>query len=437
MAVRSSFSSCSSRAEPSPEAAGTGFGSGRFSRGGWIRQLALIWALLASCVATEVVGARPVQGVSPLARWLDGILVPAGASVVQVIAYRPSGPAYGARDGAASVFRLEPARRTFWATGIVIGEGGLVLACAEAAQPNDSLEIRLPGGTHSGARFLAQDLDLGLSLLQAEDVTGLTPVSLVPDGPIVEGEVAVLVGHRAGRDGPEYRFARIFDTRKAPEEPGFYRVVLGDCHGACGDAVFDEYGGFRGIVIGVRAEREHDLTRSCGPSASEPFECEWVRALSSSGIAQTATALIAASRSPVGFLGVMAAADDSASGAAGESPSLNLPLQVTLVLPGSPADAAGLRPGDQIISIHGQPATSMEQIASVIAASRPGREIRIRVLRDGAPVALSARLADRSALGWMDRQERVDAARRKRLQAAIGGLQRQIVEIDAQRRRGP
>jgi S1-C subfamily serine protease len=388
-------------------------------------------------VLADVAGARPVQGESPVARWLDGILTGAGASVVQVIAYRPSGPVSEARDGSVSAFRLEPARRTFWATGIVVGPDGLVLACAEAAQPNDSLEIRLPGGTHTGARFLAQDLDLGLSLLRAEDVTGLTPVSLVPDGPMHEGEVAVLLGHRAGQDGPEFRFARIFDTRKGPDEPGFYRVVLGDCHGACGDAVFDEHGGFRGIVIGVRAERERDAAPSCGPLVSDPFECEWVRALSSTRMAETATALTAASRFPVGFLGVVATAGDSIAGATGASPSRPPPLQVTRVLPGSPADAAGLRPGDQIVSIHGQLVTSMEQIASVVAASPPGREIRIRVLRDGAPLALSARLADRSALGWMDRQERLDAARKKRLQVAIGGLQRQILELDAQGRRGP
>ena len=437
MAAHSSPSSCPATAELPAEAAGTGFGSGRFPRGCRVWQLALAWALLATGVFAEVVGARPERDDSPLARWLDGILVPAAASVVQVIAYRPSGPASRAHDGSASMFRLEPARRTFWATGIVVGNDGLVLACAEAAQPGDSLEIRLPGGTHSGAQFLAQDLDLGLSLIRAEDVTGLTPVSLVPDGPIYEGEAAVLLGHRAGRDGPEFRFARIFDTRKGPEESGFYRLVLGDCHGACGDGVFDEHGDFRGIIIGVRAEREQDVGPSWGPPASDPFECDWVRALSLTGIAQTATALIAASRSPVGFLGVVAAAGDSASGATGDSPSPGLPLQVTLVLPGSPADAAGLRPGDQIISLHGQPATSMEQVAGVIAASRPGREIRIRVLRDGAPLVLSARLADRSALGWMDRQESLDAARRKRLQAAIGGLQRQILELDAQGRRGP
>jgi serine protease Do len=397
----------------------------------------LAWALLASGVFAAVGGARPIRGDSPLARWLDGILLPAGASVVQVIAYRPSEPASGAHEGQASVFRLEPARRTFWATGIVIGEDGLVLACAEAAQPGDSVEIRLPGGTHSGARFLAQDLDLGLSLLRAEDVTGLAPVSLVPERPMHEGETSVLLGHRAGGDGPDFRFARVLGTRKGSKESRSYRLALGDCHGACGDAVFDEHGDFRGIVFGVRAEREEDVAPAGGIPATDPFECEWVRALSLTGIAETVTALISASRSPVGFLGVMTAAGDSALGVAAELPSPRLPLQVTLVLPGSPADAAGLRPGDQIISLHGQPATSMEQIASVIAASRPGREIQIRVLRDGAPLVLTARLTDRSALGWMDRQERLDAARRRRLQEAIGGLRRQILELDAQRRRGP
>lgn len=437
MAVRSTSSSSPLRVEAPVGAAGTGFGSGRFPRGSRARSLALAWALLSSGLLAEAAGARLVQDESPLTRWLDGILVPARASVLQVIAYRPSGQVSAPRDRSASVFRLEPDRRTFWATGVVIGGGGLVLACAEAAQPGDSLEVRLPDGTRAGAQFVAQDLDLGLSLLRAVDATGLTPVSLAADGPLHGGDAAVLLGHRAGQDGLEYRFTRILDARQRPEEPDFYRLALGDCHGACGDAVFDEHGDFRGIIIGVRAEREQDLAPSCGTRVRDPFECEWVRALSVTGMAEATQGLIAAGRSPVGFLGVTAAAGDSTLGGAGELPSRRLPLQVTMVLPGSPADVAGLRPGDQIVSIHGQPATSMEQVASVIAASGPGREIRIRVLRDGAPLLLSARLADRSALGWRDRQERLDADRKRRLQAAIGGLQRQILELDAQHRRGP
>jgi S1-C subfamily serine protease len=385
----------------------------------------------------EVAKARPAPGNSPLARWLEGILAPAGASVVQVIAYRPSGPVSASHDGPASVFRLEPARRTFWATGVVISEDGLVLACAEAAQPGDSLEIQLPGGVHTGARFLAQDLDLGLSLLRAEEATGLAPVSLAPDGSLHEGEVAVLLGHRAGKDVADFRFARISGSRDGPAEPRYYRLVLGDCHGACGDAVFDEHGGFRGIVVGVRAEREQDLAPSPGLPASDPFECEWVRALSASGISETARSLIAASRAPLGFLGVIAAAGDPVAGGTEESPAPRIPLQITRVLPGSPADAAGIRPGDEIISLDGRSVGSMEQIADVIAASPPGREIRIRVLREGASLALSARLADRSALGWMDRQEHRNASRRKQLQIAVERLQREIRYLDAQGSRGP
>jgi S1-C subfamily serine protease len=390
---------------------------------------------LSAPIAGGAWAARPAPGESPLATWLDGILVPARASVVQVIAYRPSGPVPVSPQRPGLVFRLEPARRTFWATGVVIGGSGLVLACAEAAQPGDSLEIRLPSGAHTGAQFLAQDVDLGLSLLRAEDATGLVPVSLDPGGPVREGEAVVLLGHRAGGDGPDFRFARVAGSWNRPEEPRFYRLALGDCHGSCGDAVLDEHGGFRGVVVGVRAEREEDLAAPPGMPGGDPFECEWVRALSSSAISETAAAMVAASRTPVGFLGVSAAEAGSVVVGAGEPAEPRLPLQITEVLPGSPADAAGIRPGDQIVSLDGHRVSSMEQIAEVVAASPPGKEIRVRVLRDGAPLTLSARLVDHSALDWMERQDRRDAARKKRLEIAIGRLQQEIRDLDAQRRR--
>jgi S1-C subfamily serine protease len=399
--------------------------------------LVALVAFLASCTPAQNAAARVVPGDSPLARWLDGILVPAEASVVQVIAYRPSGLVSASQGSSASVFRLEPARCTYWATGVVVGADGLVLACAEAAQPGDSLEIRLPGGLRTGARFLAQDLNLGLSLIRAEDATGLVPVPLALVGVMHRGEAVVILGHRAGKDGPEFRFARISDSRGGPEGPRYYRLALGDCHGACGDAVFDEHGAFRGIVVGVRAERERDLAPPLDMPEGDPFECEWVSALSASGVSETARALVVASRDPVGFLGVTAAASDSGAGGPDRRTAAGDPLQVTRVLPGSPADAAGLQPGDQIVALDGRPVSSMEQIADLIASTLPGREIRIRVLRGGASLALTARLADRSALGWMDQQARLDAIRKKRLQSAIDRLQREIRELDAHRRSGP
>lgn len=437
MAIRRSSFSRHPGAERPAEAAGTGIGSGRFLLGGRVRLAGVAWVLLAGGLCAGIAVARPVSGDSPLSNWLEGILVPARASVVQVMAYRPSGLVPRSSDGPGSLFRLEPARRTFWATGIVVGAGGLVLACAEAAQPGDSLEIRLPGGVRTGARFLAQDVDLGLSLLRAADATGLAPISQVRAIPLRLGDVVVLAGHREGEEGPGFRFARVSGSWDRSDEPRFYQLDLPDCRGTCGDAVLDERGGVRGIILGVRAEHEEDLTPPSGLPLGDPFECELVRALSSSGLWETTTALLAASRTPVGFLGVITSPAASPSGIAGEMPESRMPLQVTRVLPGSPAAAAGLRSGDQIVSIDGRHISSVEQIAEAIAASPPGLEIRVRLLRNGAPLDMTARLADRSALDWLDRQERRDAVRRSRLEAAVERLKRQIRDLDAERRREP
>jgi S1-C subfamily serine protease len=56
---------------------------------------------------------------------------------------------------------------------------------------------------------------------------------------------------------------------------------------------------------------------------------------------------------------------------------------VESVEPGSPAAAAGLRPGDVIVAVEGKPLESAEQLLGEIRARRPGQPLRLRVLRDG------------------------------------------------------
>ena len=53
------------------------------------------------------------------------------------------------------------------------------------------------------------------------------------------------------------------------------------------------------------------------------------------------------------------------------------------VLAGSPAQAAGLREGDVVLDVDGEPVTDSQAVLNAIGARRPGEELLLRVMRDG------------------------------------------------------
>ena len=74
------------------------------------------------------------------------------------------------------------------------------------------------------------------------------------------------------------------------------------------------------------------------------------------------------------------------------------------ISPGTPAAAAGLRPGDVIVAVDGREAKSFGDVSSRIRASQ-GRPITVSVLRDGRPVELEPvqprRIDGRFRLGFI------------------------------------
>jgi serine protease Do len=66
---------------------------------------------------------------------------------------------------------------------------------------------------------------------------------------------------------------------------------------------------------------------------------------------------------------------------------------VASVQKGSPAEKAGLQPGDVIRSVDGQPIIASGDLPAVVGVSKPGDRIRMEVWRQGKKVELAAQLA--------------------------------------------
>ncbi len=68
---------------------------------------------------------------------------------------------------------------------------------------------------------------------------------------------------------------------------------------------------------------------------------------------------------------------------------------VQSVAPGQPADRAGLRPGDAIISVDGKTIDSSDDLIRTISAKTPGAKVALGVIRDGHDKKLTAELMNR------------------------------------------
>jgi regulator of sigma E protease len=78
----------------------------------------------------------------------------------------------------------------------------------------------------------------------------------------------------------------------------------------------------------------------------------------------------------------------------------NVHPHVPSVNPGEPAARAGIKPGDVIVSVAGEPINFATQLKEAIA-KRAGQTIAISILRDGSPLQIQAVPEKRGDIGWL------------------------------------
>jgi serine protease Do len=75
-----------------------------------------------------------------------------------------------------------------------------------------------------------------------------------------------------------------------------------------------------------------------------------------------------------------------------EALNLNHGVIVMKVLPGSPAEKAGLQPGDIILAVNGKPVESITQLQFEIMKTTPGKEVKLTILRNNKTINLTVKV---------------------------------------------
>jgi serine protease Do len=105
---------------------------------------------------------------------------------------------------------------------------------------------------------------------------------------------------------------------------------------------------------------------------------------------------------------------------------------VSQVAPGSAAAAAGLKPGDVILQVNGQPVERSGSLSSIVGMSAPGEKVALKVWREQREIEIGAKLG--SARG--DDETRADAGDSGAMQGAKLGLGLRPLQPQEQRAAG-
>jgi len=79
-------------------------------------------------------------------------------------------------------------------------------------------------------------------------------------------------------------------------------------------------------------------------------------------------------------------------------------VYVEQVYDGTPAEQAGLKPGDLILSLNGQSIASLKEFHHVVDAARPGSQAVMGIYRDGQPVEVPLTIGRETYQEWHSMQ---------------------------------
>ncbi len=265
-------------------------------------------------------------------------------------------------------------------SGFFISGDGYVVTNNHVVENASAYTVILDDGTEYPAKLIGRDERTDLAVLKVDAGSTFTYVKWADDPPRL-GDWVVAIGNPFGFGGTVTMgivSARVRTLNSSVYED-YFQIDAPINRGNSGGPTFN----LKGEVIGIN-------TAIYSPSGDSVGIAFAIPAASASKIVATLRDKGAIVR---GWIGVQTQPVTSTIAA-----SLKLPdtkgAMVANPLPGGPAEVAGIRAGDVILSVEGKRIADARDLTLTIAANAPDTMVRVTVWRDGAtkdvPVQLGA-----------------------------------------------
>ncbi|GBD41002.1 Periplasmic serine endoprotease DegP [bacterium HR39] len=269
-------------------------------------------------------------------------------------------------------------------SGFIIDEVGHVVTNAHVAREAERITVTLNDGTKLGASVVGIDEKTDLAVLKLESDGPFPYVEFGDSDRVRVGDKIIAVGNPFGLGGTVT--AGIVSATKRELGVGpyddFIQIDAAINRGNSGGPTFN----LDGEVIGVNSM----IFSPTGGNVGIGF------AIAANLAKEVVAELIEKGKVERGWLGVLIQPVDEDIQKALGLPEARGAL-VSRVEPGSPADRAGVRPGDVIVGLDGQPVEDPRDLAKKVARAGPGHRAEIEVVREGGRRVIQVELAEMPA----------------------------------------
>ena len=278
----------------------------------------------------------------------------------------------------------EPQRTTGLGSGVIVSSKGYILTNHHVVEAADEIEVATADGKKMKAKVVGSDPDTDLAVLQVPGGS-LPAITFGDDAGLRLGDVVLAIGNPFGI-GQTVTMGIVSGLGRTPRINVFENFIQTDAAinpGNSGGPLVDSTGNLVGINTAIYSRSGGSLGIGFAipvTTAKQVME----------QIIQTGTVIR-------GWIGVEAQeiTPEFAESFGMKSASGAL---ISGVLRASPADKAGVKPGDVLLAVEGKPVRDPSSMLNLVAALKPGSNATIKVRREQKEIEIQVAVGRRPNL---------------------------------------